>query len=41
MTTIADLERVTGLDFFPENPAIAEETAFCAFAGGAPRNLCQ
>lgn len=40
VTTIAELERVTGLDFLPDAAGITEETDFCAFADGAPRNLC-
>lgn len=41
VTTISEIERVTGLDFFPEGPTIAEASAFCTFAGGAPRSLCR
>lgn len=41
VTTISQIEGVTGLDFFPEGPTIAEASAFCTFAGGAPRSLCQ
>lgn len=38
--TVADIERLTGLNFFPNESNIGEETNFCSFAGGAPTSLC-
>jgi DNA/RNA endonuclease G (NUC1) len=40
VTTVSQIERVTGLDFFPGSSGLEEETDFCAFAGGAPKSLC-
>lgn len=39
--TVAEIERETGLDFFPERADLAEESDFCAFAGGAPKSMCR
>lgn len=38
--TVAEIERETGLDFFPDGAGLAEESDFCAFAGGAPASMC-
>jgi len=40
VTTVSQIEQVTGLNFFPNQAALGEETQFCTFGGGAPRNLC-
>jgi endonuclease G, mitochondrial len=41
VTTIAIIERATGLHFFPGNAKpIFEAEDFCVFAGGAPASLC-
>lgn len=40
VVSVADIERLTGLDFFPGTTNLGEETNFCAFAGGAGRTLC-
>ena len=40
VTTISEIERVTGLDLFPAATGIVEETDFCVFADGAPKSLC-
>lgn len=40
VTTIADLESRTGLNFLPDASDIVEGTSFCAFADGGGSNLC-
>jgi DNA/RNA endonuclease G (NUC1) len=40
VTTVAAIEQLTGLDFFPAGPGLDEETEFCRYAGGSPRSLC-
>lgn len=41
VTTIATIERVTGLDFFPNESNIMESATFWAFTGNLPANLCR
>jgi DNA/RNA endonuclease G (NUC1) len=40
VTTVARLERLTGLDFFPTETNIGEATDFCSFSRGTSATLC-
>jgi endonuclease G len=41
VTTVAEIERVTGLDFFPTGtPRLGESSRFWSFTGRMPTNLC-
>jgi hypothetical protein len=41
VTSVAAVEQVTGLDFFPKgSPDLNESSLFWTFAGKMPSNLC-